>query len=147
MEQSQIVEEGNFLEWYNAWRSKFPEMSPDPYNEKNNYNFREAYNENFYPNKSGVWPGKFRRPGHPLFSLDSIYYKAGMPVGTLPSSMKVSKEKYDEYLIKAHNDIFKGTDRELVTSHFKKLTGVTMTEEPWTLYSQEGLRDTGQIMW
>ncbi|MDO9528023.1 MAG: hypothetical protein Q7J27_02565 [Syntrophales bacterium] len=77
------------VEAFNAWLEKNGDR--DPFNPAQHYDllgaFRAGINRtdtkgNFASfNNGGHLPDTFKLPGHPTFSIESKYYKKGMPAG------------------------------------------------------------------
>uniref|UniRef100_A0A6M3JTK4 Uncharacterized protein n=1 Tax=viral metagenome TaxID=1070528 RepID=A0A6M3JTK4_9ZZZZ len=68
-------------EWkaFNAWLKANGDK--DPYNPEQHYDLLSAFRAKLNRKNGGHLPDTYKLPGHPTFSVESIYYKKGMKAG------------------------------------------------------------------
>lgn len=66
---------------FNKWLEEGGDR--DPYHPDQHYDLLSAFRAGLKRNKKkgGHLPDTFKLPGHPTFSIESKYYKEGMPAG------------------------------------------------------------------
>lgn len=73
-------DEERFRAWYAAQAQQLG-ITADPDDLRHFYDYRGAWMAGTTPDKTGHWPDTFKTPGHPTFSVESIYYRPGMKAG------------------------------------------------------------------
>ncbi len=69
---------------FQAWFARYAQelgTSANPDDLEHYYDYRGAWMAGETPNEVGHWTDRFKLPGHPTFSVESIYYKPGMKAG------------------------------------------------------------------
>lgn len=61
---------------YEQWKAKYA-----PEDSGQDYDLRGAYEAGLVPSANQHFPDTFKLPGHPTFSIESKYWKPGMPAG------------------------------------------------------------------
>jgi len=72
-------DEVEFQKWYRGHASK-RRINMDPDDPKQYYDYRGAYRAGAKPDKSGHWPSKFKRRGHPREIVDGVNTRTGKRV-------------------------------------------------------------------
>lgn len=65
-----MPEEKGFRKWYKGHADKWG-LAPDPDDPKHFYDYRGAFKAGAKPDKTGHWPSKFKKKGHPTYHLKS----------------------------------------------------------------------------
>jgi hypothetical protein len=73
-------DESDFRAWYAAYAQKL-RIDPNPDDLRHFYDYRGAWIAGETPDKTGHWTDRYKLPGHPTFSVESIYFKPGMKAG------------------------------------------------------------------
>lgn len=72
-------EEPKFQNWYAKVAEQLG-INPNPDDPRHFYDYRGAFRQGVNPDPvSGHFPDTYKLPGHPTFSVESQYYKPGMP--------------------------------------------------------------------
>jgi len=69
---------------FDAWLEK--NNDKEPFHPEQHYDYVSAFRAGINrspapPGKRGHFPDTYKLPGHPTFSVESMYYKKGMPAG------------------------------------------------------------------
>jgi len=61
---------------FQQWKAQYA-----PHDSGKDYDLRGAYEAGIVPGPDQHFPDTFKLPGHPTFSIESKYWKPGMPAG------------------------------------------------------------------
>ena len=91
---------------FEEWKAKYA-----PHDSGADYDLRGAYEDGLLPGENGHFSDKFKRPNHPTFSIESKYWRPGMPAGRWNGEEYIrmnANEAYD-YVI-SHPDVRNGLE-------------------------------------
>jgi hypothetical protein len=83
---------------FEEWKKKYA-----PNDSGHDYDLRGAYEAGVTPNAdNGHFPDTFKMPNHPTFSIESKYYKPGLPAGRWEGEkyIKMSAEEAAKWVLK-----------------------------------------------
>lgn len=66
----------SFKQWYRAHAVRHG-LSPDPGDPRHHYDYRAAHRAGARPDKSGHWPSKYKKPGHPRLIIGGVDTRTG----------------------------------------------------------------------
>lgn len=69
-------EEKRFRSWYSGMSKRY-DLSPDPDDPEQFYDYRAAFRAGVKPDETGHWPSQFKRDGHPAMVVGGFHVQAG----------------------------------------------------------------------
>lgn len=76
-------DEARFRAWYSSM-AKSHDLSPDPDDPQQFYDYRAAFRAGAKPDKTGHWPSDFKKPGHPNMIVGGFNVQTGERVPGTP---------------------------------------------------------------
>lgn len=85
---------------FEQWKSKYA-----PNDSGYDYDLRGAYEAGLVPGENGHFSDLFKKPNHPTFSIESKYYKPGLPAGRWEGEkyIRMSAQEAADYVAKMRN--------------------------------------------
>src|SRR5690348_15736433 len=83
---------------FNQWKQKYA-----PRDSGEDYDLQGAYEAGIVPSANQHFPDTFKKPNHPTFSIESKYWKPGLPAGRWEGETFIPMDaKTAEAWVKAH---------------------------------------------